>query len=86
MDGSGIPLAFNIYPGKTNEQGTMTPTESKIMRDFSLSKFVICTDAGFASTVNRKFNNIQGRSFIVTQSLKVLKKHLKEWALDNKKI
>ena len=81
MDGDGIPLAFNITPGNTNEQTTLTPTEQKILDDFKLSKFIVCTDAGLASTANRKFNDKEDRAFITTQSIKKLKKHLKEWAL-----
>ena len=81
MDGNGIPLAFNITPGNTNEQTTLTPTEQKILDDFKLSKFIVCTDAGLASTANRKFNDKEDRAFITTQSIKKLKKHLKEWAL-----
>ena len=81
MDGDGIPLAFNISSGSTNEQGTLTPTEEKILKDFELSKFIVCTDAGLASNDNRKFNNKDERAFITTQSIKKLKKYLKEWAL-----
>ena len=81
MDGDGIPLAFNITPGNTNEQTTLTPTEEKILKDFKLSKFIVCTDARLASASNRKFNNKQDRAFITTQSIKKLKSHLKEWAL-----
>ena len=81
MDGNGIPLAFNITSGNTNEQTTLKPLEEQIIRDFEMSKFVVCTDAGLASIDNRKFNNLQSRSFIVTQSLKKIKKHLQEWAL-----
>lgn len=83
MDGDGIPLAFNITKGNTNEQITLKPLEQKILDDFKLSKFVVCTDAGLASTDNRKFNDKGDRAFITTQSIKKLKKHLKEWALDN---
>lgn len=82
MDGNGIPLAFNITPGNTNEQITLKPLEEKIIKDFELSKFVVCTDAGLASIANRKFNNIDDRAFITTQSIKQLKKHLKDWSLD----
>lgn len=81
MDADGIPLAFNISKGNTNEQTTLTPLEQKILDDFKLSKFVVCTDAGLASTNNRKFNNQGERAFITTQSIKKLKKHLSEWAL-----
>ena len=81
MDGDGIPLAFNISSGNTNEQQTLTPTEQKILDDFKLSKFIVCTDAGLASYDNRKFNDKDDRAFITTQSIKKLKKHLKAWAL-----
>ena len=81
MDGDGIPLAFNITAGNTNEQVTLKPLEEKILEDFKLSKFVVCTDAGLASNTNRKFNDKDDRAFITTQSIKKLKKHLMEWAL-----
>ena len=81
MDGDGIPLAFNISSGNTNEQTTLTPLEEKILEDFKLSKFVVCTDAGLASNANRKFNDKEKRAFITTQSIKKLRKHLMEWAL-----
>ena len=82
MDGDGIPLAFSITPGNTNEQTTLTPLEKKILKDFELSRFVVCTDAGLASTANRKFNDKEERAFITTQSIKKLKKHLMDWALN----
>lgn len=84
MDGDGIPLAFSLSSGNTNEQITLKPLEEKILSDFKLSKFVVCTDAGLASEKNRKFNNEGERAFITTQSIKKLKKHLKEWSLDSK--
>lgn len=82
MDGDGIPMALDITPGNTNEQVTLKPLENKIINDFDTSKFVVCTDAGLASTANRKFNNTNDRRFITTQSIKKLKDFLKEWALD----
>lgn len=81
IDSDGIPLSICIHPGNTNEQVTLKPLEEKIISDFKMSKFVVCTDAGLASKANRKFNDIQNRAFIVTQSIKKLKTNLKEWAL-----
>lgn len=81
MDGDGIPLAFSINRGNMNEQLTLKPLEKKILSDFELSKFIVCTDAGLASEDNRKFNDKDGRAFITTQSIKKLKSYLKKWAL-----
>lgn len=82
LDGDGFPLCFSMFPGNKNEQPTLKPLEKKIIKDFNLSEFIVCTDAGLASTENRKFNAISGRSYIVTQSLKTLKGFLQEWALE----
>lgn len=82
MDGSGLPLAFSMTPGNRNEQTTLKPLERRILKDFNLSKFVVCTDAGLSSTKNRIYNTKGKRAFVTTQSIKKLKKFLKEWALD----
>lgn len=84
MDGSGLPLAFSMTPGNTNEQTTLKPLERRILKDFQLSKFVVCTDAGLSSNSNRLYNTRGKRAFVTTQSIKKLKKFLKEWALDSK--
>lgn len=83
MDGSGLPLAFSMTPGNTNEQTTLKPLERRILKDFNLSKFVVCTDAGLSSHNNRLYNTKGKRAFVTTQSIKKLKKFLKEWALDS---
>ena len=51
MDGDGLPLSFNIYPGNKNEQTTLIPEENKIVNNFKLdnTKVILCTDAGLAS-------------------------------------
>ena len=86
MDMDGIPIAFGISPGNENEQSTLIPLEKKMLEKFNLSVFVVCTDAGLSSTTNRHFNDYDkedgSRSFITTQSLKKLKAHLKQWALE----
>jgi transposase len=82
MDGDGLPLAFSIHEGNANEQTTLKPLERKVLSDFELSKFVVCTDAGLSSAANRRFNDIGGRAFVTTQSVKKLKRQLKEWAMD----
>lgn len=81
LDGNGFPLALTLFPGNASEQPTLKPLEKRIIKDFHQSKFIVCTDAGIASNENRRFNTLSNRSFIVTQSIKKLKEHIKEWAL-----
>ncbi len=82
MDAGGVPLAFSIHPGNTNEQTTLRPLEEKILKDFKCSRFIVCTDAGLSSTDNRRYNTEGDRAFVTVQSVKKLKKYLKEWALN----
>ncbi len=82
MDASGIPLAMCINKGNQNETLSLRPLEQKILKDFELSRFVVCTDAALSSEANRRFNNIGERSFITAQSIKMLNEELKAWALD----
>ena len=84
MDGDGIPLSFNIYPGNQNEQKTLIPEESKIINDFKLddTKVILCTDAGLASDEIKKYNIDDGRGFVITQSLKKIKEEYKEQIFD----
>ena len=84
MDGDGIPLSFNIYPGNQNEQKSLIPEENKIINNFKLddSKIVLCTDAGLASDEIKKFNVQNNRAFVITQSLKKLKDEYKKEVFD----
>lgn len=82
MDGDGIPLAFSLFPGNANEQTSLKPLEKKVLSDFGCQKFIYCSDAGLGSEAIRKYNHMGERAYIVTQSIKKLKKEEKEWALN----
>ncbi len=82
MDADGIPLAFDIFPGNQNEQTTLKPLETKIIRDFNCSEFIYCSDSGLGSAANRRFNSLGNRSYIITHSLKKMKKEDREIALN----
>ena len=79
MDGDGLPLSCNIYPGNKNEQETLLPEENKIVNNFKLNdtKIILCTDAGLSSDKIKKFNIENNRAFVITQSLKKLKNETK---------
>lgn len=82
MDGDGIPLAFSTFAGNANEQTSLKPLEKKILGEFGCQKFIYCSDAGLGSESIREYNHMGERAYIVTQSIKKLKKEEKEWALD----
>lgn len=86
MDADGLPFALNINPGNTSETTTMIPSEEKFLKDYNMDgkNIVVCTDAAMCTDDIKKFNVQDGRGFVITQSLKKIKKELQEWALDLK--
>ena len=81
MDADGIPLAFDIFLGNQNEQLTLKPLEKKIIKDFNCSEFVFCSDASLGGKSNRFLNSFGNRSYVITYSLKKMKKEERELAL-----
>lgn len=90
MDAEGLPLAFNINPGNTNEQTTLRPLEKLIHDRMDIDEFIMCTDAGLSSAGNKLYNDTGNRRFITAQSVKTLPNSdkskrdpglIKDWAL-----
>lgn len=81
MDADGIPLAFDIFPGNQNEQLTLKPIEQKVIKDFNCSEFIFCSDAGLGGKNNRFLNSFGNRSYVITYSLKKMKKEERDFAL-----
>lgn len=80
MDGNGLPIAMNIYPGNENETKQLIPLQEKIVKEYDLEdkKTIICTDAAMCTDKIKQFNIKDGRAFVITQSIKKLKDVYKE--------
>lgn len=78
MDADGIPFAFDIFLGNQNEQTTLKPLETKIIRDFNCSEFIFCSDAGLGSKNNRYLNSFGNRAYVITHSIKKMKNEYKK--------
>lgn len=76
MDKDGIPITMGLYPGNMNEQKTVSSLETKMIRSLKNKKLIYCGDAGLGSASIRTFNDMGGRAFIVTQSIKKLSDEL----------
>lgn len=82
MDADGIPMAFDIFPGNQNEQTALKPLEKKVIQEFHCSEFIFCADSGLGSANNRRFNHFGHRAYVITHSLKKMKKEDREAALN----
>jgi hypothetical protein len=75
MDGNGLPIAMNIYPGNDSETKKLIPLQKKIEKDFDLvnKQTIICTDAAMCTDEIKQFNIKDDKAFVITQSIKKLK-------------
>lgn len=78
MDGDGIPITMCLTNGSQNEQTTAIPLEQKMTKMFQNKRFIYCADAGLGSANIRLINSMGEKSFIVTQSIKMISDELKK--------
>lgn len=80
MDGNGLPIAMNIYPGNENETKHLIPLQEKMENDFELinKQTIICTDAAMCTDEIKQFNIKDGKAFVITQSIKKIKEEYKK--------
>ena len=84
MDKDGIPITMGLYSGNTNEQKTVASLETKMIKTLKNKKIIYCGDAGLGSASIRAFNDMGGRAFIVTQSIKKLSEVLQNEIFEDK--
>lgn len=75
MDGNGLPVAMNLFPGNENETKHLIPLQEEISKEYNLEnkETIICTDAAMCTDEIKQFNIKDGRVFVITQSIKKLK-------------
>ena len=80
MDGHGLPIAMNLFPGNENETKHLIPLQQEISKEFNLQdkQTIICTDAAMCTDEIKQFNIKDGRAFVITQSIKKLKQDYKD--------
>ena len=78
MDRNGLPISMCVHPGNTNEQSTMIPLEQLMEERFGIKKLVVCADGGLSGNKNLEYNSKENHAFIVTKSLKKMKKEMRE--------
>ncbi len=78
MDKDGIPLSMSINSGSDSESINAVPSEKELIKMFENKEIIYCSDAGLGYTNTRVFNDMGGRKFVVTQSVKKLSDVLKQ--------
>jgi transposase len=83
MDNSGLPVAYQLFPGNNNDCTTLIPILKRIRREFGIGKTVIVSDKGMNTAKNAYYLANSRGGYVFSQSVRGGTKELKEYVLKN---
>jgi transposase len=81
MDNSGLPVAYQLFPGNNNDCTTLIPILKRIRREFSVGKAVVVSDKGLNTAKNAYYLANSRGGYVFSQSVRGGTKELKEYVL-----
>lgn len=87
LDGDGVPMDYDLFPGNTGDMPTMLPVMKKagLRRaegDPGAGRVVMVADKGLNTSDNIAACTLDGNGFIISQSVRKATRALKAWVLD----
>ena len=82
MDNSGLPMAYQLFPGNNNDCTTLIPVLKRIRRDFGVGKAVVVSDKGLNTGKNAYYLANSRGGYVFSQSVRGGTKKLKEYVLN----
>lgn len=70
MDGNGIPICTEVFPGNTSDSKTLIPVLNSVKNNFGLNRIVIVADKGMNSNENINIICNNGDGYMFSQILK----------------
>lgn len=81
MDNSGLPVAYQLFPGNNNDCTTLIPILQRIRREFGVGKAVVVSDKGLNTAKNAYYLSNSRGGYVFSQSVRGGTKELKEYVL-----
>lgn len=81
MDNSGLPMAYQLFPGNNNDCTTLIPILKRIRREFGVGKAVVVSDKGLNTAKNAYYLANSRGGYVFSQSVRGGTKELKEYVL-----
>lgn len=83
IDSYGIPIGYNLYPGNTNEFGTLEPVLKQLKDQYGIQKLIITADRGLNSKVNLAKIRRLGFDYVLAYKIRTASKEVKSLVLDD---
>ena len=82
MDTDGIPIAYDLYPGNTNDSLTLRPGLSALRNKFELGKVIVVADKGMTTGDNINYILSGNNGYVLSMSVRKSKSNFKKYVLD----
>ena len=83
IDKNGIPIAYRLFRGNTNDQNTLIPILEKVKEKYNLGKIIVTSDKGLNSGKNLAFISSNEDGYIVSQKIRGSKKEFIDYILND---
>ena len=82
MDNSGLPIAYQLFPGNNNDCTTLLPLIKRIRKQYGIGKAVVVSDKGMNTQKNAYYLANSRGGYVFSQSVRGGTKELKTYVLD----
>ncbi len=84
LDNNGIPITYELFPGKTVDQSTLKKSVENLKSLYRLDKITVVADRGLNSGSNLEYLCGQGHDFVISYTLKRSQEAFKVLVWDEK--
>ena len=84
IDRNGIPIAYKLFSGNTNDKVTLLPILEEMKAKYNLGRVIIVGDKGINSGNNLLFIKDRNDGYVVAQQIRKRKKEIIDKVLDEK--
>ncbi len=70
IDSNGLPIAYDLFPGNTNDTSTLIPFIEKMRKKYKFGKVILTADKGLNSGKNLTYLKSKEDGYIVSQKIR----------------
>jgi transposase len=82
IDNTGLPIAYQLFPGNNNDCTTLLPIIKKVRREYGIGKAVVVSDKGMNTQKNAYYLANSRGGYVFSQSVRGGTKELKSYVLN----
>ena len=84
MDNSGIPVAYQLFPGNNNDCTTLLPVIKRIRKEYGTGRAIVVSDRGLNTQKNAYYLANKRGGYVFSQTVRGGTKALKAYVLEEK--